>query len=408
MNFAKNIIIDGLLQRQASGWMHQNLLDQPISLYQDGQVFALKPHKADRGDLPPDCFGFYLELPCELAADKMLNNESVFVLGNGLRIRIHYLAFLRFALARLGEYEKIALGQMINFADYLLPEQKLAFNEIIVGEQGWLFLEQGSNSLSSQYTMPEHKAKNLGNAIAGLFRERAELARQKGIEYWQILVPEKTTMLMAKSGQALKTPTPLYSWLAREFKGQPYFVDLREATHLPEYWRPGDSHLSSIGALMAMRHLLKRLGLNIAIEPVNPYSDFVQGGLLNYLSNGSIYYEKVEYYENISCNGSLSTPILLEADDTPGKYVGTRLVFSNKAAPCAKKLLVFGNSFCGKTQLSTNFSWYFSRLFQNFTFVWQAGISKAEIEKTQPDIIICQTIERFLPHLGNTAARVDN
>lgn len=59
-------------------------------------------------------------------------------------------------------------------------------------------------------------------------------------------------------------------------------------------------------------------------------------------------------------------------------------------------MLEFGNSFFGNGDHSGKLFWWYSRLFQDFMFVWSPQIDWGLVSEYQPDYLLAQTIERFL------------
>jgi len=53
-----------------------------------------------------------------------------------------------------------------------------------------------------------------------------------------------------------------------------------------------------------------------------------------------------------------------------------------------KKVLVFGNSFFSTGQHSGQLSWWFSRLFQDFMFVWTPEVDWDLVGEYQPDYLL--------------------
>ena len=60
-------------------------------------------------------------------------------------------------------------------------------------------------------------------------------------------------------------------------------------------------------------------------------------------------------------------------------------------------MVAFGNSFFGAGEAPTTLGWWASRAFRAFLFHWSSEIDYAVVATQRPDVVICQTNERFLP-----------
>lgn len=97
---------------------------------------------------------------------------------------------------------------------------------------------------------------------------------------------------------------------------------------------------------------------------------------------------------------SAYSPELVESfDPEQGRHIGIMRKWKNKNAPFKYKVIAFGNSFFERGTESTGLSWWFSRLFSEFHFHWNPECDWQLIDSEKPDVVICQTIERFLPRL---------
>ena len=80
-------------------------------------------------------------------------------------------------------------------------------------------------------------------------------------------------------------------------------------------------------------------------------------------------------------------------------HVGTTIVWQNPQAPLEMKAVAFGNSFFERGGSPRGLSWWFKYLFREFHFVWSPRISTGYVVENRPEVVICQTIERFLPNV---------
>jgi hypothetical protein len=65
-------------------------------------------------------------------------------------------------------------------------------------------------------------------------------------------------------------------------------------------------------------------------------------------------------------------------------------------------VLVFGNSFFSDVPSQAFVSWWFARFFRQYHFVWSPDFDLELIRSVQPDIVLGQTVERFLTRVPQT------
>lgn len=86
----------------------------------------------------------------------------------------------------------------------------------------------------------------------------------------------------------------------------------------------------------------------------------------------------------------------------PGRFTGGRVVFKNDKAPFAEKVVGFGNSFMNDYESQASLGYWLSTFFREFHLVTQPDINKDYVNNVNPDIVIGQTVERFLGFVPNS------
>ena len=79
-----------------------------------------------------------------------------------------------------------------------------------------------------------------------------------------------------------------------------------------------------------------------------------------------------------------------------GKHIGQYSIWNNPSAPIKKKVIAFGNSFFGNCLDQGCIGWWFSNYIEKFHCIWSPNIDFDLVEKEKPDLVICQTVERFM------------
>ncbi|MDE2179212.1 MAG: hypothetical protein KGJ50_13090, partial [Xanthomonadaceae bacterium] len=90
---------------------------------------------------------------------------------------------------------------------------------------------------------------------------------------------------------------------------------------------------------------------------------------------------------------------LVERIDDGIHHIGTRYAWRNELAPIDLKVVAFGNSFFERGGTARSITWWFQRAFREFHFLWSPELNMDYVRMIKPDIVVCQTIERFLGRL---------
>jgi hypothetical protein len=106
--------------------------------------------------------------------------------------------------------------------------------------------------------------------------------------------------------------------------------------------------------------------------------------------------ELVRLATRTSFVGRSSLPVLVDSVDPSSGHKGIRRVWRNAAAPFPHRVVAMANSFFERGEASTQLSWWFALLFAEFHFYWNPELDEDYVAKVSPDIVVCQTIERFL------------
>lgn len=274
----------------------------------------------------------------------------------------------------------------------------------VVGRGGHFFLYKGSNNVFDLY-----KADSANPALVAAWRdvinERLLFSRNTGIDFLQIFIPEKSTLLQELVPYKLSGPTCLWSRVVSCEKhdcGEAIIDALSLFSHnMPRssIYRTGDTHFTSFGAFAVAKELVKRLGMpSDTFYGTGSSYESLRGDLASrFWSEGSRSSEWVELYSEVVFDGrSLPSPELVSKKIPDVGYQGTHYIWKNSAPAFKKRVICFGNSFFEREFKSTSITWWLARLFEEFHFVWSSDFDYEMIDQVKPDIVVCQTIERFL------------
>jgi len=138
------------------------------------------------------------------------------------------------------------------------------------------------------------------------------------------------------------------------------------------------------------------LSLNEHIYQVGPKIQKETSSDLGCKFGANLKMEKVDVYKTLAVKGTVMTPELLTENIPKHGNKGTVRVYRNLKAPFDKKIICFVNSFFWQFFNSYGLSWWLSRLFREYHFVWSPEIDFDYIERNTPEIVLGLAIERFM------------
>jgi hypothetical protein len=276
----------------------------------------------------------------------------------------------------------------------------------LVGKNGHLFLVDGSNSLLAQYSPGyDYGPGGLEGILAKwqeVFAARMEGCRTRGVGFLQTVIPEKLTALRECSPITLDGPTPLYTQLEESLRGSSWYVSGIEPfaswSEEDDPYLATDTHFSAAGAkamfgalAQAIDPTVESLLESIRIDEVS----YGTGDLTERFYGLPLYSRKLEpslgQFEEMNRDLAVA-----ERYFPPTGFIGRRFSWINDSAPSRLKVLVFGNSFFGGGDSPGQLAWWGKQFFQEFHHVWTPDFDWALVDEIRPDIVVGQTIERFL------------
>lgn len=285
---------------------------------------------------------------------------------------------------------------------------KSSMGDAAVGAQGHLFLLRGSNDLARRYDHPRTRAASRAierevSAWTELFDGREHAARSIGVEFRQVIFPEKPSVVPSGLLEFGAGPTPSYRRIDAEMSAGRNYVGvidaLLRAQDRASTFQRLDTHFSPYGCAIVFAEMLQSLGL------VGPALEF--DGVDEYFGNlaerffGRAMPDVLPAPSGEWVDGSAASLVLVESFDpepNAGRtYGGTRRRWSNPDAMHDISVMVFGSSSFGRSVASSSrLSWWFARAFRSYRFIWASEIDWSMVAEVQPDVVIGQTVERFL------------
>ncbi|MBP0439571.1 hypothetical protein [Tianweitania sediminis] len=267
----------------------------------------------------------------------------------------------------------------------------------LLGREGYIYLTEGSNNVLSRYQRDKNSTEELCAQWSSLLLERVKRHDASGRTYLQFIVPEKISSLPEYFPTAIQTPTDLLSQIEATFEKKDYYFSVLSLfrAHGSRCVPRLDSHQSTYGSYLIARHVAQLFGIS-ALDDV-PFNDTeIRSGDLAQRMLGTPLYEALSAPSD-DTNPALSLrPREIEVIEPPrGGHLGTRCIWQTDGAPIQKKAVAFANS-CFHKGGRPLLSWWFSRLFEEFHFVWSNEVDDSYAESVNADVVIGQTMERFM------------
>ncbi len=279
----------------------------------------------------------------------------------------------------------------------------------MIAHGGHALLVGGTNNVLAQYGPEETAGEDDAVCAAwlALFRARAAQARAGGHAYLQVIVPEKLSVMPELYTQPIRTPTRALRALEARIADDPalrgHYLPVHAlfaaAPDRPGLFPPIDTHLSESGCYRLFCAMLDRLGLERPQEPSFTMADDTEPGDL------AERFSHIPLLNRRCVVGHLDPRLgeaglqLIESSDPPeaDRHNGMRRRWHNAGGISALRVMAFGNSFFERGGEPKKLSWWFARYFRDFAFVWGPDHDADGVAAFRPDIVVCQTIERFLP-----------
>jgi alginate O-acetyltransferase complex protein AlgJ len=282
------------------------------------------------------------------------------------------------------------------------------------GQDGWLFLIGGSNSIGALY---DRNAPLLDDARlrqwVKLIEGRARRLERMGIEYVHISIPEKLTLYDNKFHDP-----PIVDWrlspsmrLREMMQRSPYarvWLDLidpfRAARDDIQLYYRTDTHWTPEGCFLAYKLLCEKIGiapeLTLLARPRREVESVLDLGL----KMEPLVYEQLRLYDFTKDSQKTYRNVIAQYVDTVTAnalvHVGSHIRYKNCNPSAAnKKILIFGDSYA--SQRPDGLTAMLAETAREVEFIWSSNLDWAYIKRAQPDIVVYDLVERFMTIVAN-------
>jgi len=408
--------VEAIVDNKIYGWVNFDISQLSLSAVLNGSIIGKADEFLSRADLAlkPLAKGFSIKCdtpvaPGDLATGRLqviaICDESTSLLPVWLPLK------------EAGNFLNINLPDLKKGWDFVPIESKKKFAQefggaqggrefgristdgvVQAGRNGYLFLLSGSNHLAKFYT--DELNLDLESWIT-CFHRRNEIAIGLGIRYIQVMIPEKSSVYYEYAPfTAAAGSVPYLNLIDLALNNNAPICDvlpdlLRAKDDRPVYLQ-GDTHLSTFGAEIVARRILQDLGETVNLDPPKVTKVLRIGDLNERYSDDGDVSELISIYEKLFFENVEGDIELISSVDPETGHQATRRAWRNNTAPLKKKVLCFGGSSFERGDYSGNLSWWFARLFSEFHFIWSPDLDIDYVKTISPDIVICQSIERFI------------
>ena len=296
--------------------------------------------------------------------------------------------------------------------------------DVHVGFDEWLFLAGGTNEVLRFYNEGDFfDAACLG--WVEQLRLREANARERGILYRHLIVPDKLTIYSEFYRDDLAHPQNAPSQKVRLFLAEqpdaarltPLLVDVRDAMMLAKatspklYWKT-DAHWTFEGCWVAFLALCQNIGARV--DPAILDAPELAGDL--FLDLGAkldppvaeTYVSKLfsKGAERAYTNSLVQYKERENAHDAPGLHVGSHIVLRNTTtATDPRTVILFGDSY--SEYRMHQFTGLLAETFANTHFIWNNSIDWDYVDRVKPDVVVTELAERFHTMVPTDDLRID-
>ena len=286
-------------------------------------------------------------------------------------------------------------------------------DDVHVGQDGWLYLQTGSNIVLSLLTDPGTYPEALHDAWVSLLMERSRRLVALGVQYVHIVAPDKLSVFPEFYGDGTSnfSAAPL-ARLTRErlIHGEPAcLLDPTTVLHdakgtLPSFFKT-DSHWTIFGAHLVCQQICRHLG-------VDPSFDFTKqtigrssvvfdlGEKLSpTVAETNFYMPSSATISRVHANARVLQREEAERTQTPAAgHHGCHIVLHNSAGHVRNEVVVlFGDSF--SDYRPSSLTWLLAEEFSDVHFIWSAGLDFDYVQRVSATIVVSELAERFMSRL---------
>ncbi len=301
MEYLNKAIIDRIERNRISGWIEKNLAQKvTFNIHFFGKTAVFAPRFYSRPDISAENVGFEVDTPdINLNIFDILEKNISFSFSyenENFSPRIWKLAYAKILLQSLSSQDRKLLNKLLEKENLIiLQNKKNICNDVLIGKDGHLFLFSGSNNLSAQYTEQKKSFSEQIDNLIKIFEHRYHFCKTQEIDFLQIVIPEKTSILNEYTGMDIPPATPRYKYFLEQTTCKKFIPNiyeiLREKQKNENTFEKGDTHCTTAASDLMTREICKRLSIDINFSLKDTDIQYCTGDLLSMLTSSKAYKE---------------------------------------------------------------------------------------------------------------------
>lgn len=273
----------------------------------------------------------------------------------------------------------------------------------VIGLRGHLFLTEGNNSLLSLYAEPVDDAlMSRVDRWMDVLAQRGEGCEARGTRFVQTIIPEKLTVLRDDAPVDIEGPSPVLQEIESRLRDADFYVSglspFEQWSDVDDPFLMADTHFSAVGAQRMFSALAAQIDPQLVpiVDAVRMYQFRYAVGDLSGRFKLPLYSRIVEPSDDELAAYADGITMIENHFPADGGMRGRRFRWTNSTAPSPLKVVIFGNSFFGTGDFAGYLSWWGKHLFSEFHFHWGPDFDWDLVDQLKPDVVVGQTVERFL------------
>lgn len=306
---------------------------------------------------------------------------------------------LSFELAKEQINIEASKNEYLNPQQFSLAGSVSPDNSVIVGKNGWLFINSGTNSLMEYHVGQKRLPLAKVSQWSELLSQRISWHNAKKIGYQHIFIPNKIAVYPEHYPEALSIigKRPIMQLKEKCDRFFTYPLELfHQYKNQYRLYEKQDCHWSFWGCYLAYQDICQQLQITPSKDLINAPIEIIKakGDLGSKLGLTEISLRK---------NLKLNSQVIHDNQVIQYCNQGSVRILKNHTVPHGK-MLIFGDSFSNPKHLDApenrrrtgRLASLFAETLNEVHFIWTPWIDYEYIEQEKPDFVLTEMAERFL------------
>lgn len=299
-----------------------------------------------------------------------------------------------------GAYRDIYRSKMVHLGtnkterDQLNIGIKSKDKSSIIGKEGWIFINSGSNNLLEYFSGKLQISEEKIIKWTTLLKARVAWHKLRNIKYVHLFIPSKLCVYpeffpYKISVEAERPIIKLNNYCGHLFA---YPLDkLLQNKNVYRLYEKQDSHWSFWGCFIVYKEICHRFGIKpnyeLLYNPIKIVTEKSDLGLKFHLQETKLH-KQIKFNSKVVYDNGLIDFC----------HRGTIIILKNNAVNSGK-MIIFGDSFSNpgnKKRKSHRLASLFAETLREVHFIWSPWIDHEYIEQEKPDFVLTEMAERFL------------